>query len=78
MNSNGVGELISVNSYGPGSDSGPSYMGGPRLYDNSAECLYEMANTVTEEDASGRGIVVTWTGDCATSTYVSADDFNGN
>ena len=73
----GQGEIISVNSYGP--SSGPDYMGGPKLHSNSASCLFENAKTVRESETSGNGIIVTYTGDCATSTYVSGDDFqDGN
>jgi hypothetical protein len=37
----GTGPLISVNSYGP--SRGKKYMGGPRLDNNDAECLFEEA-----------------------------------
>lgn len=71
------GEIIAVNSYGP--SEGPGFMGGPRLYDNSAECLYKFAKTVNESEATGNGIVVTYNAaDCGSSIYVSGDAYIEN
>lgn len=40
----GQGPIISVNSYGPA--RGKPYMGGPQLYGNDAECLFEAAKVI--------------------------------
>lgn len=62
INGEGRGKVISVNSYGPGGSSAlfHSYMGGPRLHSNSAECLFEKAVSVPD-DVTGPGIIVTYT-----------------
>ena len=88
IDNTGRGEIISVNSYGPAPpvtffgfcvsncDVTP-YMGGPKLHDNSAECLFEFAKRVTMEQA-GNGIVVNWnSGDCEASTFVSEGGLSG-
>eukprot|EP00578_Thalassiosira_sp_NH16_P026204 CAMPEP_0181098726 /NCGR_PEP_ID=MMETSP1071-20121207/12282_1 /TAXON_ID=35127 /ORGANISM="Thalassiosira sp., Strain NH16" /LENGTH=627 /DNA_ID=CAMNT_0023181345 /DNA_START=72 /DNA_END=1952 /DNA_ORIENTATION=+ len=65
----GRGKIIGVNSYGPGGFFAflNPYMGAPRLYNNSAWCLFEKARRVSRVDADG-GIIVTWTpGNCAGS-----------
>eukprot|EP00578_Thalassiosira_sp_NH16_P013810 CAMPEP_0181120444 /NCGR_PEP_ID=MMETSP1071-20121207/24162_1 /TAXON_ID=35127 /ORGANISM="Thalassiosira sp., Strain NH16" /LENGTH=544 /DNA_ID=CAMNT_0023205105 /DNA_START=4 /DNA_END=1638 /DNA_ORIENTATION=- len=68
MNGQGRGKIIGVNSYGPGGLwSFLNYMESPRLYNNSAWCLFEKARRVSRADAKG-GIIVTWApGDCAGS-----------
>lgn len=53
-------------------------MGGPRLYGNSAQCLFEKAKTVIEgPDTAGNGIIVTYAGNCDTAITQSGDAFNG-
>lgn len=51
----GVGPLISVNSYGP--SRGKSYMGGPYLYGNDAECLFDQAKQA-DLGPTGGGYVI--------------------
>jgi hypothetical protein len=46
-----TGPLMSVNSYGP--SRGKSYMGGPYLYNNTAECLFEKAKVALENPDGG-------------------------
>ena len=47
----GTGPLISVNSYGP--SRGKKYMGGPRLDNNDAECLFNKAKSAPANQKSG-------------------------
>ena len=47
----GKGPVISVNSYGP--SRGKKYMGGPRLDNNDAECLFEMAKSAPAGNTTG-------------------------
>jgi len=47
-------------------------MGGPRLYGNSAECLYEFAQQVPFSQASG-GIVINWNrNNCLASRFTNS------
>ena len=47
-------------------------MGGPRLYGNSAECLYEFAQQVSFSQASG-GIVINWNrNNCLASRFTNS------
>ena len=59
---NGFGSIISVNSYGY-SDQVPSGMGGPKLFGNSAKCLFDVANSYPL-NAPDNGYVVDFTGGC--------------
>lgn len=47
----GTGPIFSVNSYGPA--RGKSYMGGPRLNNNDAACLFEAAKTAPTNQVVG-------------------------
>ncbi len=47
----GTGPLISVNSYGPA--RGKPYMGGPRLDNNDAQCLFERARSAPANNTTG-------------------------
>ena len=47
-------------------------MGGPKLHDNSAQCLFNFAKNVGMHQAD-LGIIVNWnSGNCEASTYVNA------
>lgn len=71
-------EVMSVLSYKRGKGRIPDN-GGPRLHDNSAECLYRFARSISFSQASG-GVIVTWNSkDCGASTFVSdATSGDGN
>lgn len=47
----GTGPIISINSYGPA--RGKKYMGGPRLDNNNAECLFDAAKSALVGNAIG-------------------------
>ena len=47
----GLGPVISVNSYGP--SRGKKYMGGPRLDNNDAECLFTKAKSASVGNTTG-------------------------
>ena len=80
LDGNGRGSIISVNSYGPGAAFwpwDPEYMGGPKLHDNSAQCLFNFAKNVGMHQAD-RGIIVNWnSGNCEASTYVNSVGTSG-
>jgi PT repeat len=58
----GSGTIISVNSYGYASKV-PSGMGGPKLFGNSAKCLFDVA-TSYNLDAPGNGYIVDFSNGC--------------
>ncbi|MFT7288136.1 MAG: hypothetical protein ACI87W_002251 [Halieaceae bacterium] len=47
----GVGPIMSVNSYGP--SRGRKYMGGPRLYNNDATCLFARVQNAASGNTTG-------------------------